>query len=85
MYKRKILVTGGAGFIGSAISEKLIQNKENYVVVVDNFLTGNRLKLPAFETDNWKFIKCNVNDKRDISIEPSSMLRHIALILHNQR
>jgi UDP-glucuronate decarboxylase len=67
MFKRKILVTGGAGFIGSALSEKLIQNKENFVVVVDNFITGNRLKLPEQETENWKFIKCNVNDRRDIS------------------
>jgi len=67
MYKRKILVTGGAGFIGSALSEKLIQNKENYVVVVDNLLTGNRLKLPSKEDTNWTFIKCNVNDRRDIS------------------
>lgn len=67
MFKRKILVTGGAGFIGSALSLKLIQNTENYVVIVDNLLTGNRKKLPDAEGANWKFIKCNVNDRRDIS------------------
>lgn len=66
MTKRRILVTGGAGFIGSALSEKLIENKENEVVVVDNLLTGNKKKLPG-ESINWKFIKCDVNDRRDIS------------------
>lgn len=67
MYKRRILVTGGAGFIGSALSEKLLQNDENYVVIVDNLSTGNRLKLPEEIGGNGKFIKCNVNDRRDIS------------------
>ncbi len=37
----KILVTGGAGFIPSCIAEKLAEKKENYIVVVDNFLTGS--------------------------------------------
>jgi nucleoside-diphosphate-sugar epimerase len=47
--KRKILVTGGAGFIGSAVAEKLAENPENYVVIVDNFLTGSPVKIPQNE------------------------------------
>jgi len=35
-----ILVTGGAGFIGSHLCEELLQ-KENYVVCLDNFFTGS--------------------------------------------
>ena len=35
----KILVTGGAGFIGSNLSEKLLQ-QNNHVIVLDNLLTG---------------------------------------------
>jgi UDP-glucuronate decarboxylase len=62
---RKILITGGAGFIGSGITEKLIANKENYVVVVDNLSTGNIGKLPT--PNGYKFIKCDVNEYRDIS------------------
>ena len=65
--KNKILVTGGAGFIGSAVAEKLAQNPENYVVIVDNFLTGHSKKLPDSEHNNVRFIKCNVNDHKDIS------------------
>jgi UDP-glucuronate decarboxylase len=62
----KILVTGGAGFIASALAEKLIEDKNNFVVIVDNFLTGRKDRLPK-PGDNWKFIKCDVNNINDIT------------------
>jgi UDP-glucuronate decarboxylase len=64
---RKILVTGGAGFVGSAVAEKLAQNPENYVVIVDNLLTGSMVKVPDSPHGNLRFIKCDVNDYKDIS------------------
>lgn len=63
----KILVTGGAGFIGSALAEKLIANPDNYVVIVDNLSTGNFGKLPNLPKTNWRFIKCDVNDYTEIA------------------
>ena len=63
---RKILITGGAGFVGSALAEKLIKDKNNNVVVVDNLLTGTLDRLPTSEYDNFKFIKCNCNKLSDI-------------------
>lgn len=63
----KILVTGGAGFIGSALAEKLISNPDNYVVIVDNLSTGNIGKLPNLPKTNWRFIKCDVNDYAEIA------------------
>ena len=36
----KILVTGGAGFIGSNLVSKLIEEKNNKIVVLDNLSTG---------------------------------------------
>ncbi len=63
----KILVTGGAGFIPSCIAEKLAEKKENTLVLVDNFLTGNAQKIPTSKNDNVKFIKCDVNNFQDIS------------------
>ncbi len=62
----KILVTGGAGFIASALAEKLIEDKNNFVVIVDNFLTGRKDRLPK-TGDSWKFIKCDVNNLNDIT------------------
>lgn len=64
---RRILVTGGAGFIGSCLAEKLIEDKNNYVVIVDNLSTGFLRHLPSCDRTNWRFIKCDVNDYRDIS------------------
>lgn len=64
---QKILVTGGAGFIGSAIAERLIKDSDNYVVVVDNLLTGNIGKLPKLPRSNWKFIRADVNIYKDIA------------------
>lgn len=64
---RTILITGGAGFIGSALAERAIQDTENYVVIVDNLSTGNIAKLPGSQKTNWRFIKCDVNNFDDIS------------------
>src|SRR3954468_23971569 len=63
----KILVTGGAGNVGSALIEKLIQDKNNYVVIVDNLSTGYLSKLPNNNEERWEFIKADVNDFMDIS------------------
>ena len=65
--KSKILVTGGAGFVGSALAEKLADNADNFEVVVDNLLTGSASKVPASRHNNVKFIKADVNDFSDIS------------------
>lgn len=65
---RTILVTGGAGFIGSGMAEKLASNPENFVVIVDNLRTGDLKKLPDPEIyKNTKFIHCDVNKTKDIS------------------
>ena len=64
---RKILVTGGAGNVGGALVEKLVQDKTNFVVVVDDLSTGFLSKLPSSEHENWKFIKADANDYREIS------------------
>lgn len=67
VFMRKILVTGGAGNVGGALVEKLVQDKTNFVVVVDDLSTGYLSKLPSKEHENWKFIKADVNDYREIS------------------
>jgi UDP-glucose 4-epimerase len=62
-----ILLTGGAGFIGSSMAERLLENPDIYLVIVDDLSTGDLNKLPEKYQDRYKFIKCNVNDYRDIS------------------
>lgn len=65
--QNKILITGGAGFIGSCLAEKLISDTNNYVVIVDNLLTGRLKNLPSKTHKNWRFIKADVNDYKEIS------------------
>ncbi len=65
--QRKILITGGAGFIPSSLADKLIQNPDNYVVAVDNFLTGNPNNLPQTKLPNYQFIKADANSYEEMS------------------
>lgn len=60
--KKNILVTGCAGFIGSSISKKLIQNKYN-VFGIDNLSTGKKKKIPK----EVKFIIGNCNDNSSLN------------------
>ena len=62
----KILVTGGAGFIGSHLCKKLI-NDNNTVVCVDNFSTGNISNIKELlENKNFIFIEHDVTIPFDI-------------------
>jgi UDP-glucose 4-epimerase len=61
----KILITGGAGFVPSSTADRLLQDPNNFVVLVDNFLTGKPSNIPNHP--NCKFIKCDVNNYHDIS------------------
>ncbi|KAI8573847.1 hypothetical protein RHMOL_Rhmol01G0307100 [Rhododendron molle] len=51
----RILVTGGAGFIGSHLVDRLMENEKNEVIVADNYFTGSKDNLrkwighPRFE------------------------------------
>ncbi len=82
---RKILITGGAGNVGGSLAKKLIENADNRIVIADNFVTGNARKLPSGDSDNWKFIKCNVNQYEDIaalvfSFRPEYIFHYAALV-----
>lgn len=64
-YERHILVTGGAGFIASALAERLSEDTSNLVVILDNLSTGDIRKLPPVR-DNLYFVEGDVNDYRTV-------------------
>lgn len=62
----KVLVTGAAGNIGSALTERLVQDGYE-VVAVDNLVTGSLSKLPSVVNNRCKFVKADVNEYEAIS------------------
>ena len=67
MTHRTILVTGGAGFIGSALAARLAADEANFVVAVDNFSVGTRENLPHPRPANYAFVEADVNDPSSLS------------------
>ena len=61
MIKREqILVTGGAGFLGSHLCKKLLQEKK-HVICVDNFFTGNKKNIePFLENPYFELIRHDI-------------------------
>ena len=65
IYNKKILVTGGAGFIGSNLCEELLR-LGNEVVCFDNFATGKRENIIEFlENPNFTFIEGDIRNLED--------------------
>jgi UDP-glucose 4-epimerase len=71
----KVLVTGGAGFIGSWLSRKILSNG-NQVIVVDNLSTGKRENIPT----EAEFIYLDLSDERNLRELPQGidLVYHLA-------
>ena len=59
----EILITGGAGYIGSHVAHLLI-DKGYKVTVIDSLITGNKKLIPK----KANFIKCDISDKKKINL-----------------
>lgn len=55
----KILLTGGAGYIGSHVSLELIDN-DHQVTIIDNLVNGSKKLLPA----KANFLECDIADEK---------------------
>ena len=84
MKNKKILVTGGAGFIGSNLVGKLISDG-NSVIVLDNFLSGYRSNLDAFPS--VQLIEGDIRDKTavELAMKKVEVVFHLAASVGNKR
>tara|TARA_B100001939_G_scaffold132877_1_gene115419 strand:+ start:4533 stop:5465 length:933 start_codon:yes stop_codon:yes gene_type:complete len=72
-----ILITGGAGFIGSHLVDKFISRKYN-VIAIDNLLTGTKKNLdPFLKNKNFTFLNLDVQNHIEISQDLDYVL-HLA-------
>jgi len=84
MKNTKVLVTGGAGFIGSNLVKQLIEDKNN-VTVLDNFMSGYRSNLDPFPS--VKIIEGDIRDKEIVEKAMSGVevVFHLAASVGNKR
>ena len=75
----KIIVTGGAGFIGSHLVDELL-TKNHEVIVLDNFSTGRKQNLDHIE--NIKIIDCDlsINGSWTSEFRGTDLVFHIAAL-----
>ena len=73
-----ILLTGGSGFIGSHLSNQLLKDDKNKLIIVDNLLTGNLENIQnLLDSKNVSFIEHDVQDHIDID-EKLDYVLHLA-------
>ena len=77
----KYLITGGAGFIGSHLAEKLLTRGDE-VVIFDNFSSGSATNLPEIK-EKFTFQEGNILDKTEIQklVSKSDYVVHLAAAL----
>lgn len=83
---KNILVTGGAGFIGSNFVHYVIENSDVNVVVLDKMTyAGNLLSLKGLPSDRHKFIKGDISSLEDVklAVEGVDAIVHFAAESHN--
>ena len=80
----KILITGGAGFIGSQLSEKLL-NEGNEVIVLDNYFTGQKSNIHhLMDNHNFELIRHDVTMPFFIEVDQIYNLACPASPIHYQ-
>jgi len=82
---KRVLITGGAGFIGSHLSSKLVE-EDNYVICLDNFYTGNKSNISKLEgKKNFEVLVHDVTIPIKIEVDEIYNLACPASPIHYQK
>lgn len=87
----KIIITGGAGFIGSAVVRHILQNTEHEVMVIDKLTYAGNLESlePVIENPRFHFAKVDICDRENVEktfndFKPAKIM-HLAAESHVDR
>lgn len=84
MYKKRILVTGGAGFIGSHLCERLL-NEGNEVICLDNYFTGSKRNIiPLLNNPYFELVRHDITESYYIEADEIYNLACPASPVHYQ-
>ena len=73
----KILITGGAGYLGSVLTKSLLENG-NDVIVLDNFMYKQNSLLDCCQYENFSIIRGDCRDEETLK----GALHHVDFIIH---
>ncbi len=83
MEERKILITGGAGLVGSNLAYQLAKNKKNKIVLLDNFDRGiiNNIE-PLINLSNVQLVQVDIRDKHSMKniVLTTDVIYHLAAL-----
>ncbi len=84
LIKKRILVTGGAGFLGSHLCEQLLENGDE-VLCIDNFFTSRKANIaPLFDNKYFEFIRHDVTFPLYVEVDEIYNLACPASPIHYQ-
>jgi nucleoside-diphosphate-sugar epimerase len=78
----KILITGGAGYIGTTLTPKLLERGYD-VTIIDSLMFGAMPIIPFFKFKNFHFIKGDIRDKNimEEAVKDKDVIIHLAAIV----
>lgn len=82
MKKQKVLITGGAGYVGTSLIPQLLE-KDYEVTVFDRLLWGGDVLIPFMANKNFHFIKGDVRNKKELAkaVKDQNVIVHLAAII----
>jgi len=76
---KNYLITGGAGFIGSHLVDRLLTNEDNKVIVFDNLADGTIENISQhLENKNFKFIESDLSDLKKLN----KAMKEVDIVFH---
>jgi UDP-glucuronate decarboxylase len=83
--KKRVLVTGGAGFLGSHLCKRLL-DRGNEVIALDNLYTGSKLNIAPFsDNPSFEFIRHDVTQPIRVEVDEIYNLACPAAPIHYQK